>query len=1117
MVVWFVWLAIQVALFVLAELLRPKPNLENAKPASLGDFQFPTATEDRFVPLVWGTVRQKGPNVVWYGDFIQEPITEEVKTGMFSSENLIKGFRYHIGVQFALCRGEVDALRRLWIGDVEVFNATAMQAVAVALQGNSYQRGDVLTLSGGTFTRAATVRVTRVSGGNVTAVELVDGGEYSVFPVGSTAATTGGSGTGCTITMTKGAEIEHGDQLTIDCPELFGGDDLGSGGVRATMTLFSGTDTQAASPYLSSNHVASAAPSGGSSGTGYATGDILTISGGTFVTACLVLVTGTSSGAVTSVAVLDPGFYTAFPSNPASTTGSSGSGCTIVLTPGSGFQSVDGVTPRYLRTCYIAPSVDPFYLGNSTQIKPWAFEVRRIPNPLGLADPLVNELDCNPCNVLVEILTNEEWGLAEDIGDVDTATFSTHAATLKAEGNGFSLLLDRPVQASALLRLVEEQIDGVVFFDQLTGKWSMNLVRDDYDINTIPLLSASNILELESYARGAWEDTTNQVAVKFTDRKDSYKETSALAQDQANINVMQGRVVSAEPNYPGIKDRTLANSLAWRDLSGLSYPLAKAVVICDRSVYDAQPGTIYAWTYEIGGESFVRMPMRVSEIDYGQLEDGRIRLTLVEDVFQTSAGSFSDPGDTNWQPPSDDLEPFDFQVAFEAPRGFTLRDPLGGGVNQDRLWAAARRKGPEVGFEIVERHAVGSPTGGYTVAGTVYGLALVGRLQSALGRGSAVPLTSAVIVPGPDSQTSLEAAFNDVADPQDIGTNLVNLIRVGDEFMLVSSAQTTGANVQLNGIYRGALDSVQGSHSAGTPVYLLFVAGGLSSSVVPAGNNVDVKLIPFSRTGQLPDAEATAISFAMENRVRRPYPPSRISLDGTAWASTTSMEANGSGPEDYAIDVSSIRRRDYRTVDEVQALGADASSIFADFPTANTTTHDIDVRNDPAGANTLLFTTTTFSGTQKDVRRIEILKATDGVLPTTLRFDTFATHTHESVSYDSRVPLRHDFSVTTALTGKFNFGARAANAASNVYTATAAGSYGLTLSSAFTAGVVEYRINAGAWTSAITAGNTTGSVPGVAVSDTIELRHTSTDTAALKQLDVDAPGAGQDGYMILYT
>ena len=106
----FLTLLIYVATFLITELLRPKPQIENAKPAGLGDFQVPTATEGRVVPIIWGRVKTSGPNVVWYGDLEADPIIEKVKTGLFSSQNVTQGFRYSIGLQMALCRGPVDKL-----------------------------------------------------------------------------------------------------------------------------------------------------------------------------------------------------------------------------------------------------------------------------------------------------------------------------------------------------------------------------------------------------------------------------------------------------------------------------------------------------------------------------------------------------------------------------------------------------------------------------------------------------------------------------------------------------------------------------------------------------------------------------------------------------------------------------------------------------------------------------------------------------------------------------------------------------------------------------------------------------------------------------------------------
>lgn len=42
--------------------------------ASLSEFQVPTATAGRPIPVVFGTVLVKGPNVVWYGDLYADPI-----------------------------------------------------------------------------------------------------------------------------------------------------------------------------------------------------------------------------------------------------------------------------------------------------------------------------------------------------------------------------------------------------------------------------------------------------------------------------------------------------------------------------------------------------------------------------------------------------------------------------------------------------------------------------------------------------------------------------------------------------------------------------------------------------------------------------------------------------------------------------------------------------------------------------------------------------------------------------------------------------------------------------------------------------------------------------------
>mgnify|MGYP000266680068 FL=1 len=54
--------------------LRPKPKVTHARPAGASEFEVPTAQEGREVPVLFGTRRITGPNVVWWGDLASYPI-----------------------------------------------------------------------------------------------------------------------------------------------------------------------------------------------------------------------------------------------------------------------------------------------------------------------------------------------------------------------------------------------------------------------------------------------------------------------------------------------------------------------------------------------------------------------------------------------------------------------------------------------------------------------------------------------------------------------------------------------------------------------------------------------------------------------------------------------------------------------------------------------------------------------------------------------------------------------------------------------------------------------------------------------------------------------------------
>lgn len=963
-------LIVAIVLVVLSELLRPKPNIEDARPSGLGDFNFPTATEGRVVPLIWGRVRLDAPNVVWYGDLSQEAIKETVKTGLWSKKKITKGFRYFVGMQLAICRGDGDVtLLRAWIGDDEVFSGT-------------------------------------VTGGN---------------------------------------------RFDIDKPTLFGGDDYGTGGVQATVDFYDGNSSQVVSPYLDD---------------------------------------------------------------------ASRQRVTVATTP---------TAPRYTGTCYLvarrmtsaAPQASDqgAYLGNSTSIKRWSFEVQRMPALFSgqtSGQNIIGGADANPINVIYELLTNTEWGFGFAATDIDVgavSSFKSASDTMISEANGFSMVLDRQRRASDLMQELQRQISGLVFLDQTTGKWTIKLVRDDYTLGTLPALNDSNVKEVRDFQRGSWEDTTNQIQVKYNKRDDDYKESYALAQDMANAQIRGGGsvstvdIVQAQVNYPGVKKAALANQLAWFDLRAHSYPLARATLIVDRTFWDTKIGDALRWTSP--ALNFVDLPVRVLRMDFGRLEQNEIKMDVVQDVFRSAAASFGDPPSTGWSPPSVGLVAFPAaqQFAIEAPRAIVVRDPdFSGDDNISRIFAGARRQGGEVAFQITQRNASGTPGGSYAVDSEVVGFALIGQLDANLGAGVANPTATISLNSTPDAQSILEAAFDDNATLGDLGQDLVHLILVNDEFMLVSSASNgAGTDVDLNNVYRGALDSVQQNHTAGDDVFLVFVGAGLSASNLVTTNNVDVELRMRSSSAVFAGA-VTTISYQNAKRTIRPYPPNAPLYNaGSTPYATPDLEGDGGpGENDFRVDVS-YRRRRYNTSDEVQEL-------LADFTPLASTEYQLRVFVDPDGANTEIASSPfawQTGTTAIQVPRLEILDI--AAAGTEVRFQIQARHDILSeTNLTSRSSMIHDVVPTTVNSGLFHLGSDIGTGPSSAYSVASAGVHTIAIGAAMTLANAQYRINGGSWVTIVGTSATTASL---SVSDTIEVRvDAGTYTPDPNFVYIDNPSATRVAY-----
>lgn len=326
-----------------------------------------------------------------------------------------------------------------------------------------------------------------------------------------------------------------------------------------------------------------------------------------------------------------------------------------------------GNVPAYYGICRLV--LKHVYVGTSNYIKNISPVVRRCPSNLGLSPTITNiNGDANPIEIIYEAMTSTEWGLGIPGARFDLASFEDAAQVLKDEGFGISMIIDSTSSADQLISEVCRHIDGVVFTDPATGQWTMKLARNDYVVGDLLNFGPAEISEKPEFNRGSWEETLNEIKVKFIDRS-TFKERVVQAHESANL-ATTGLVASAELDYHGISNVNLAQTIAMRELITHSYPMARVRFKANRKAWQLRMGS--AFTYSWPDDDVADMVMRVTSINYGNLLDGAIEVEAVQDVFAVAYDGYDVPDDSGWEDPAPTSVPAapDGQLAMEAPYQF---------------------------------------------------------------------------------------------------------------------------------------------------------------------------------------------------------------------------------------------------------------------------------------------------------------------------------------------------------------------------------------------------------------------------------------------------------------
>lgn len=471
--------------------------------------------------------------------------------------------------------------------------------------------------------------------------------------------------------------------------------------------------------------------------------------------------------------------------------------------------------------------------------------------------------DMNPAHIIYECLTNIEWGMGYSPNDIDEVTFRSAADRLYSEGFGMSLLWTDQVTIEDFITLVVGHIDASVRLSLHTGKFQINLIRNDYDNASLPELNPSNILELSSFQRTAWGDTANEVVVKYRDR--NQKDTTIAVQDLACIEV-QGSIISTTKEYVGLREDSLANRVAIRELHKLSTPLAKVTLTCNRVAWDWNITDVFVLTWPKLGLN--RVPFRIADIDKGDLVNGQITIQAMEDIFGLPSNAYVQPQQPGWVDPISQPKAPIAQRAMEVPYWDIVRN-----------YSAADIAYLNPDYAFGEVMAV-SPSN------DAYGFDLWASSDNSnfqeVSKGTFTPsgiVTSAIARGGND----INLTITNMVDVDDV--ELDTYAYIDNEAFLVRAFNIGTGQITLG---RAVLDTVPAPHVVGSRIYFSddgYAAYDLTQRT--EGETTYYKALTRTGRGTQTLSSAQAMSIRFQGRAQRPYPPANVRINGVYFPSAT--------------------------------------------------------------------------------------------------------------------------------------------------------------------------------------------------------------------------------------
>ena len=466
-------------------------------------------------------------------------------------------------------------------------------------------------------------------------------------------------------------------------------------------------------------------------------------------------------------------------------------------------------------------------------------------------------LAMNPAHILRRLYTDPSIGRGLPASRLDEDSWRAAADKFYAEGFGLCLKWARTGSIADFAAEVINHAGAVVYTSRRTGKIVLKAIRDDYDVTDLPLYTPdTGLLGFDDDEASAQTGGINEIVVNYKDPV-AKADKAVREKNLGAIMAAGGITISESVDYPGIPTEALARRVARRDLQAKSGFIKRFSVRLDRRGRDIMPGGVFRISDASRG--IENMVLRAGRVEYGTITDGTITVTALQDVFGLPSTVYREPEDSAYVPPDTSVRAPELQAAMEAPyrdlvQAMSASDLAILAPDAGYLHAAAVRPTTlSQSFALQTRVAPAA----YATAADMAAFCPGGKLSAALDYLD----TAAVLT---------DAQALDELQP---GTAAL----IGSEIVRVDAVDVATSTLT---IARGCADTVPAQHAAGTAVLCYDGWGGDDQTEYMSGVSVEAKLLTNTGAGQLSASVAPVQSVTFDSRAARPYPPGDVKLNG---------------------------------------------------------------------------------------------------------------------------------------------------------------------------------------------------------------------------------------------